>query len=89
MAEADSNAILYAKWLQPAATLKLESKHFIHKFVNKSRHRLTFAAKHFDSGEWWERPPPAIEPRTTVAWGSCGKKGFMGVTSGTGGTVIL
>jgi hypothetical protein len=45
-------------------------------------------SRYVDSGQWWEAPPREIEPGTSVAWGSFGSKGFMGVSTGTCGAVL-
>eukprot|EP01051_Picozoa_sp_SAG22_P005095 SAG22_NODE_294_length_12872_cov_47.391372_3_plen_1542_part_00 len=89
--EEDTDAILYQKWLQPCAALKLEPKFVILKFANKCKAahaKLVFENIWWEVGEWWERPPASIDAGSTVAFGACGKKGLV-LHSGTAGTALF
>ena len=61
----------------------------LHRFTNSTAHELELIDDYTDTGRYWEAPPPHIPPGATVSWGSCGKKGFMGVSSGTCGAFMV
>ena len=47
-----------------------------------------WAAARRDSGAWVQGPPAQVKPYSTVAWGSCGKSGVLGISTGTCGSLL-
>ena len=79
---------LDAHWDSPLAELQAQKYRLLHRFTNRTAHTLSLVGEHTESGTWWQAPPPKVEPGATIAWGSCGKPGVFGVSSGTAGAVL-
>jgi hypothetical protein len=79
---------LDATWGSPLSELQTQKYRLLHRFTNRTSHKLTFVAEHTDSGSWFEQPPQTIAPGGTMYWGSCGKERAFGVTTGTCGAAL-
>lgn len=79
---------LDATWGSPLSELQTQKYRLLHRFTNRTSHKLTFVSEYTDTGMWHEQPPRTISAGATVYWGSCGKERAFGVTTGTCGAVL-
>ena len=79
---------LDATWGSPLSELQTQKYRLLHRFTNRTAHRLMFVAEHTNAGSWFEQPPRTIDPGATVYWGSCGKERAFGLSTGSCGAVL-